>query len=183
MSNPLLEIMREASGRKWCMTPYCTACGSLKFLNKLKELAGPLGGPLANALEDLDIKELTSIPKWQDGLLIAVIDLPISMQLEGILRAWLPKACGDIRFADYVLFRIVKLLPRQSDIRREWIETCMAMAVDVKDFSLVESLILVLGQDARMLPELMTIATDYARTSGQMRRVLLSACNLNVKMA
>lgn len=177
MSNPLLEIMREGSKRKWCMTPYCTTCGSLEYRNKLKELAGPL----ANALEELDIKELTSIPKWQDGLLIAVIDLPMSMQLEDILRAWLPEACGDIRFADYVLFKIVKYLPRKSDIRREWIETCMAMAVDVRDFSLVESLILVLGQDARMLPELLTIATDYARTSGQMRRVLLNACNLNVK--
>ena len=165
------------------MTPYCTTCGSLDYRNKLKELAGPLGGPLANALEDIDINELTIVPKWQDGLLIAVIDLPMSMQVEGILRTWLPRAIGNIRFADYVLFKIARYLPRQSDTRRDWLNACMAMAIDSKDFSLVESLMLVLGQDANNHQELMTIATDYARTSGQMRRVLVNACNLNVKMA
>ncbi len=169
----------EGSKRKWCMTPYCTTCGSHEYRNKLKELAGPLGGPLANALEGIDIHELTSLPKWQDGLLIAVIDLPMSMQVDGILRAWLPKAIGNIRFADYVLFKVARYLPRQNDTRRDWINTCMAMAIDSKDFSLVESLILVLGQDAMNHPELMTIATDHAKTSGQMRRVLLNVRNLN----
>jgi len=181
LSNPLIEIMREGCRRKWCMTPYCTTCGALEYRTKLKELAGPLGGPLANALENLDLKELTSIPKWQDGLSVAVIDLPISAQVEGVLRAWLPKAPEDIRFTDYVLFKLVKYLPRQSQIRKKWIDTCTAMVIDAKDFSLVESLILVLGQDAKSYPELMAIATDFARTSEQMRRVLLNACNLNVK--
>jgi hypothetical protein len=182
MTNPLLAIMREGIKRNWCMTPYCTTCGSLEYRNKIKELAGPLGGPLANALEDIDINELTSVPKWQDGLLIAIIDLPVSEQVEGILKAWLPKANGNISFTDYVLFKITKYLPRQSDTRKNWIDTCMVMAIGTKDFSLVESLILVLGQDAKNYPELMTIATDYAKTSCQMRRVLLNACDLIVKV-
>ena len=184
MSNALLDLMREGTRYKWCMTPYCTTCGSLEYRNKLKNLAGPLGGgPLANALDEIDIDELMRIPRWQDGLLIAVIDLPISMQVDGVLKAWLPKATQNIRFADYVLFKITKHLPRQSDTRRDWINACKTMAVDTKDFSLVESLILVLGQDAKNQPELLGIAADFARTSSQMRRVLLNACNLNVNTA
>jgi hypothetical protein len=55
VGNPLLDIIREGRKRKGCMTPYCTTCGSLECRNKLKELAGPLGGPLRNALEDIEI--------------------------------------------------------------------------------------------------------------------------------
>lgn len=183
MSNPLLDIIREASNRKWCMQPYCTTCGSLDYRNKLKEFSGPLGGPQADALVDIDINELTHIPDWQGGLLIAIIDLPMrSMQVDGILRAWLAKAIGNIQFADFVLFKIARILPKHSDTRRDWINTCMAMAIDSKDFSLVESLILVLGQDAKNHAELMSIAADHAKTSAQMRRMLLNACNVNVRM-
>lgn len=182
MSNPLLDLIREGTDRKWCMTPYCTTCGSRDYRSKLKELAGPLGGPLANALEEIDIDELTSISKWQDGLLIAIIDLPIAIKVDGVLKAWLPKAIENIRFADFVLFKIVRYLPGHSDTRREWINTCRSMAVNSKDCSLVESLILVLGQDAKSHPELLEIATELAKTSPQMRRILLNACNLTVKM-
>lgn len=105
-----------------------------------------------------------------------------SMQVDGILRAWLAKAIGNIQFADFVLFKIARILPKHSDTRRDWINTCMAMAIDSKDFSLVESLILVLGQDAKNHAELMSIAADHAKTSAQMRRMLLNACNVNVRM-
>lgn len=139
-----------------------------------------MGGPLVKALEELDIDELTHEPNWQGGLLIAVIDLPTSMQIDGVLKAWLPKAARNIRFADYVLFKIAKYLPKRSDTRRTWIDNCLVMAVANKNFSLVESLILVLGQDAKNHPQLLEIATDYAKTSPQMRRVLWNACNINI---
>lgn len=183
MGNPLLDLMREGNSRKWCMTPYCTTCGALEYRRKLKELAGPLGGPLANALEEIDINELTSVPNWQDGLLVALIDLPMAMQVEGILNAWLPKVIGNTRFADYVLFKIVRRLPRQNYIRNEWINSCLELVDKTKDFSLVESLILVIGQEAKNYRDLIAIATYHARTSGQMRRVLLNVCNLKVDMA
>lgn len=182
MSNPLLDIMREGNSRNWCMTPYCTTCGALDYRRKLKELAGPFGGPLANALEEIDINELMTVSNWQDGLLVAVIDLPISMQLDGILKTWLPKVIGNIRFADYVLFKIVRHLPRQNYTRNEWLNSCLELADETKDFSLIESLILVLGQEAKNYPNLISIAIDHARTSGQIRRVLLNACNLKVDM-
>jgi hypothetical protein len=56
----------------------------------------------------------------------------------------------------------------------------MNMALSTKNFSLIESLILVLRQDALNCPDLIAEAKEYAKTSAQMRRVLYNACNLNV---
>ena len=180
MSNPLIDIMKEGNKRNWCMTLYCTTCGSKEYRNKLKELAGPLGGPLADALAEIDIDELTTISNWQDGLLIAINDLPMSMQVEGILEAWLPRIDENIRFADYILFKLVKCFPKKNKTRMNWINTCITVAIDSKDFSLVESLILVLGQDAKKHSKLITMAKNLASTSVQMKRVLRNACDINV---
>ena len=66
MNNPLYDIIRKANEQKWCMTPYCTTCGAREYRKALKDLAGPLGGGLANALSDINPQDITSIPNWQD---------------------------------------------------------------------------------------------------------------------
>ena len=180
MSNPLYDIIRKAHEQKMCMKPYCTTCGTHEYRNLLKDLAGPLGGGLANALADIKPQDLISIPNWQDALLVAIIDLPISMQVEGVLKAWLPNTTDNIFFADFVVYEIVRNLSIDNETKNRWIKHCMTMALNTKDFSLVESLILVLRQDALNHSELIAIAKEYANTSAQMRRVLLNACNLYV---
>jgi len=180
MSNPLLDIIKKTHEQKWCITPYCTTCGGREYRNALKDLAGPLGGGLANALAEINPQDLTLIPNWQDALLVAIIDLPISLQTEGVLKAWLPKTMDNIFFADFAVFRIVRYLPKDNETRNRWIEHCMNMALSTKNFSLIESLILVLRQDALNYPALIVEAKEYAKTSSQMRRVLYNACNLNV---
>lgn len=80
MSNPLLDIIKKAHEQKWCTTPYCTTCGAHDYRNALKDLAVPLGGGLANALAEINPQNLTPIPNWQDAILVAIIDLPISLQ-------------------------------------------------------------------------------------------------------
>jgi len=81
MSNPLYDIISKAHEQKWCVTPYCTTCGSSEYRNALKELSGPLGGRLADALADIDLQEISLLPNWQDALLVAIMDLPISQQV------------------------------------------------------------------------------------------------------
>jgi len=107
-------------------------------------LADPLGGGLADALAEINPKDLTSILNWEGALLIAIGDLPISLQLEGILQAWLPKINDDIIFADFVLYKIVRRIRTYNETKNKWIESCMSIALNTKKFSLVESLILVL---------------------------------------
>ena len=171
--------MKYANKHNWCMKFFCTTCGSKEYRDKLKELAGPLGGPLANALSDIDINELSAIPNWQDGLLIAINDLPMSIQVEGILKAWLPEIACNIRFADYILFKLVKYLPRNNETKTDWINSCIDVAINKNDFSLTESLVLVLGEDAKEYSELIATAKKFAKSSSQMKRVLRNACNIN----
>jgi len=180
MNNPLYDIIRKAHELKWCMKPYCTTCGAHDYRNSLKELAGSLGGGLVDALADINPQDIASIPNWQDALLVAIIDLPFPLQVEGVLKVWLPKTTDNIFFADCAIYKIVRHLPKDNETRRRWIEHCMTMALNTKNFSLIESLILVLRQDALNHSELIAIAKEFAKTSAQMKRVLLNACNLKV---
>ncbi len=63
-----------------------------------KELSDPLGGGLADALADIDLQDISLLPAWKDVLLFAIMDLPISQQVEGVLNAWLPKNIGSHSF-------------------------------------------------------------------------------------
>jgi hypothetical protein len=92
----------------------------------------------------------------------------------------LPKTADNIFFADFAVFRIVRYLPEDNETRNRWIEHCMNMALSTNNFSLIESLIIVLRQDALNYPDLIAEAKEYAKTSSQMRRALNNACNLNV---
>lgn len=160
------------------MSLHCTTCGAHEYRKALRQLGGEAGGGLANALAELSPSELAKEPGWQDALLIAIRDLPFSLQLEGVLEAWLPKIREDILFSDFVLFKIVKYVPVESDIRKQWISECILLAQESRRFSLIESLLLVFGKDGLHHTELIDIAKEYARSSKQMRRVLRNACGI-----
>jgi len=183
MSNLLIDIIRTAHTHKWCTTPYCTTCGARDYRQALKKLGGELGGDLASALAELSPSEVTKEHSWQDALLVAIIDLPFSLQLEGVLKAWLPKLHEDIDFSDFVLYKIVRYIPKENDIKKEWIDNCIVMAKANKNFSLIESLLLVLRKRSFEYPELIEIAKEYAKSSSQMRRVLRNACGIELKDA
>ena len=95
MGNPFIDIIRAAHIHKWCTTPYCTACGARDYRQALRQLGGEFGGGLADALADLSPSELVKEYNWQNALLIAIMDLPFSLQFEGIIKAWLPKFYED----------------------------------------------------------------------------------------
>jgi hypothetical protein len=182
MNNLFLDIVKEAARLNWCTVPYCTTCGSLEYRKALKKLSGDLGGPLADALTDLDLKEITKVPNWQGALLIALIELPISLQLEGILNAWLAKAQeSDIDFLDLVLFKIIKNLPVDNALRKQWISHCTKLALQTKHPSLIESLVLALKHEMLDNPELLAVASKLAENSKQMQRALLNSCGLKIK--
>ena len=181
MNNPFLDIVKEAARLNWCTVPYCTTCGSLEYRQALKKLSGDLGGPLADALTDLDLKEITKVSNWQGALIIALIELPISLQLEGILNAWIAKAQeNDIDFLDLILFKIIKNLPVDNTLRKQWISHCTKLALQTKHPSLIESLVLILKHEILDKSELLAIASKLAENSKQMQRALLNACGLKI---
>src|SRR5208337_145435 len=115
----------------------------------------------------------------QNALLIAIFDLPLS-QIERVLNSWLSKWTGHLSFIDFALYKIVRSLPKGNETRNRWIANCADLSLDTKNFSLTESLILVLREDALNYPDIIAIAEGYAKTSAQMRRVLRNACKINV---
>ena len=178
MSNPLNEIIYKAHEQNWCVTPYCTTCGSREYRNALRELSGPLGGGLANALADIDLQEISLLPNWQDALLVAIMDLPISQQVEDVLNAWLPKISGHVALADLILHKIVRYMRKDNVTRNNWIEHCIDIAINSRNYSLIESLLLVLRREAWDYRKLIAIAKEYSYSSVQMDRVLRNSYKL-----
>lgn len=178
MSNPLYDIIRKAYEQNWCVMPYCTTCGAHEYRNALRELSGPLGGGLADALVDIDLQEISLLSNWQDALLVAIMDLPISQQLEGVLAAWLPKISDHVALADLILYKIIRYMRKDNATRNNWIERCMDIAINSRNFSLIESLLLVLRRDAWDNPKLIAIAKKYAKADVQMERALRNSCKL-----
>lgn len=143
----------------------------------LKKLTGDLGAGLLKALKDINTEELIRIENWDNALEIAFYDMPIRTMFADILESWYPNIRKNIKFTDFVLFKIVKYFPEENEQRKKWISECVKIAIEKKSFSLVESLILILQKDACNIPELFELAKDFAKSSDQMKRVLLNACN------
>jgi predicted nucleotidyltransferase len=175
--NPFLKVLRQAVEENWCIQPYCTLCGARQFRFALFEVGGDWGGPLVNALSNVDLDELTSIPHWDDAIEIAVRDLPLPGQASALLEAWLERADGNIRFFDSVLYKLVRYLPEENSVRGQWIAKGIALAEKTRDFSLVESLMLTLRGKAVQHEQLMTLAKQLAVESKQMQRVLRNIYN------
>ena len=174
--NPLYDIISKAHEQKCCVTPYCTTCDSREYRDALKELSGPMGGGLANAIADIDLQDISLLPNWQDALLIAIMDLPLSQQVEGVLEAWLPKISDHIVFADLILYKIIRYMRKDNVTSNNWIERCIDIAINSRNFSLIESLLLVLRRDAWDYPKLIAVAKEYSHSSAQMDRALRNSC-------
>ena len=85
-----------------------------------------MGGGLADALADIDLQEISLLPNWKDALLVAIMDLPISQQVEDVLNAWLPKISDHIALADLLLYKIVRYMIKDNATRNNWIERCIS---------------------------------------------------------
>jgi hypothetical protein len=86
----------------------------------LQELAGPVGGPLADALSTVDINELTQLDNWEDSTEIALRDLPFSGILNGVLESWYHPAKENLCFRRFVRCRIIPSLSADNPLRIKW---------------------------------------------------------------
>ena len=179
--NLFLELVRQAAQQNWCVRPHCTTCGAMYFRSALRAAGGELGGPLLEALANLDLDELMSLPDWDGALETAVGDLPLPGQAMTLLDSWLGRAEEYIRFFDVVLYRLVRHLPEDHPVRERWIARGISLALQTGNFSLVESLILTLRGNAVQHEELLDLARQLAARSQQMQRVLRNACNIETK--
>jgi len=179
MNNQFIQLVQKANDNNWCTQPYCTTCGSKIYRVELNKLKGELGGGLVSSLSDLDPNELTKIDNWRGSIKIAFMELPFITQIDGIIESWLSKINLNIHFTDFILFYIINNCSLDSQVRTKWITRCIDIALNEKDFSLTESLILVLGNDAPNYPALIKLGKSFSKSSKQMSRVLRNACNID----
>ncbi len=175
MSNIFVDLVKKAALHKWCVRPYCTTCGCREFRNALQNN----GREWVSTLSAIDPADLYGLPDWGDALTLAFIDLPLGQaQIGSILSVWFTKIDAHIRFADTALFRVVRNLPAKHEMREKWIDKCVELALRTRDFSLTETLMLVLGKDASKYPLLVEFAKSCSKQSPQMKRVLCNTGNL-----
>jgi len=180
-NNLFLETLRQATEHNWCIQPDCTTCGARDFRSALHALGGALGESLANALASVNLDELMSLSNWDYAIEIAVRDLPLPGQATSLLEFWLLRADENIRFFDVVLYKLARYLPQEHPVRTQWITKGISLALQTQDFSLIESLILVLRGKAVQYEQLITLAEQFAGESKQMQRVLRNACNIETE--
>ena len=179
MTNAFIDLLRTAEAKKWCVKPFCTTCGAMEYRSALADLVLAPPGPLFRLLGEVTQADLVPFREWQDALWLAFMTLLGSSQVDEVLAVWVERPASDVRLTDLVLFRIVRNM-RVSPTRQAWIDRAAGMALRTRDFSLVESLILVLGPQARQYPDLIAVAQELAAGSGQMRRVLRNALGAEV---
>ena len=177
-TNPFIQVVQQAYEQRWCVKMYCTTCGATEYRSALQEVGGELGGPLCDALSEVGTAELVAIPNWVDALVLAMMSLPLPDQMVSVLEAWLGQQHLSVRFVDVVLFKVVRRLPDSYRIKDEWINKGKTLAIETRDFSLTETLLLLLRDKVTECVEILDIAQSHAILSSQMRRVIRNVCGL-----
>jgi hypothetical protein len=172
-SNRVIQLVREAAVRNWCLRPFCTTCCNMNFRRALEGISD-----LTLELVSLDISELHDLPNGE--VCLTIITSTQRVDWDRILAAWNPRIGEDARLADLVLFRIIgRNLPFQrSQAMRDWIAVCAELAVKTKDASLIESLVYVLGVHGEGLsayPTLLTVAREVGEVSNRVRQAMAKA--------
>ena len=180
--NPFLELLHFALKKKWCYHPSCTTCGGGHFRSELQRLDNELGGLLADAISEVNLDELTSIPEWNDAIWIALRELPLP-RANSVLDYWLVRSKDDLRLFDVILYKLVRFLPEEHPSRVQWIGKGIALAVETRDYSLTESLLLTLRDKAVQHEQLMHLAMQIATTSEEMQRILQKVCKTKTEPA
>ena len=207
---PFLEILHQANKNGWCGKVVCTTCGGQQFQTELDKI-GVLDGPLIESLATLHIDDLMALPNWMVALRIAWHEIKYdrSNQWEYVLKSWLdipfpnstfrsPQIIQDLygianqysylSFLDFVLYNLVRrTLSKDHKIRELWLNKCIDLAVETRLFSLTESVLLTLRDEASEHEELVNIAKLIADSESQeptqkqqMNRVLRNACSIEV---
>ena len=172
-SNRVIQLVREAKSRDWCVKPFCTTCGNRDFRQALKTVPD-----LTTELVGLDIDDLGRIPCGVDCL--TIIMQTQDVEWDSILATWMPRVADNVRLADAVLFRVIgRLMPFQrTQTMQNWIQSCIELACKTKDTSLVESLVYVIGvrgEGIEERPDFLAVARDVGEHDDRVRRALAKA--------
>lgn len=166
MSNSFLKLVEKAERENWCVRPWCTTCGSRDFRASVATTSD-----LQSALESIDLQALVSHAEWCDMLRIVALDTPL-LNWNRIFSSWLPFAKKHVDFADHVFFYLVSRVPCDKRTFDDWRETCISLALETSNTSLLESLVRILGKRASKYEDLLESAVRESSRCSLLRNAL-----------
>ena len=196
MSQRFLELA-TAGDFSYCGEPgYCTKC----LFRFHRDFIAPIEQARDEPPTDLtkvSLHEFLLLRGWREHLADELLTLPISefrklKYREGhlrtaffclrdrdlqtlVLQRWLQTFGGDIRFADVVVFYLVKPAHVGTEVGDTWIQAATDLAEQSRDFSLVESLIWTLGRSASAHPRFWALAAELDQRSPSIKKALNEA--------
>jgi hypothetical protein len=96
---------------------------------------------LAEELENLPLTDFLQLQHWNGHLCVAFAMIKDGDLQSRILRRWLESCPDNARFVDVVIFYLLPHAFGSAELHEEWIAKAVTMALDRKDYSLVESLV------------------------------------------
>ena len=193
MSNRFLELA-TAGDFSYCGSPgYCTKClwrFHRDFINPIEQAHGELPTDLgkvplheflllrgwrehlADELLTLPIPEFMRLKYWVEHLRMAFFCLRDRDLQASVLHRWIAMFCDDVRFADVVVFYLIKPAHVGTDVGNVWIHKAIILAESSRDVSLVESLVWAVGRLISAHPSLLTLATDLGQRSPTITKAL-----------
>ena len=170
--NSFISLVLQAARNHWCVKYMCTTCCASDYRSALKDIPD-----LAGAMARVDPEELVRIRDWDGALRVAYFDLKTACEREQMLKAWLDYADCPVSFADVVLYYLIggDLVARfNEDLRKGWVDKCVALAINSRDCSLTESLVWILGRGVEKRPGLLDLALKH-QDYRKMRKALSQA--------
>jgi hypothetical protein len=161
---------RIKNENKTCGEEFCTTCGGygpyiVKHIDKEIRLA------IKKTLSELSLKDLNAFGRWRNVLW--------GIDKQDVISVYIREAkklnLSDIRALDWFLFcsRIYRFGNDEfSQLYHSILTKGISMAIENADYSLTETLILVLNKSAIKYPQLLKLAFKMSEINIQMQRVL-----------
>jgi hypothetical protein len=106
------DLIAHAEEEKWCVNPWFTTCGNRDFRRALEELSRKEPNNIAQLMAEHSPAHLQTFSNWTGSIEICFLYLTPGTHFHQVLDAWLPQIGENtIRFADNVLYRIIKNVP------------------------------------------------------------------------
>ncbi|GAC1658319.1 MAG: hypothetical protein NVS4B3_25600 [Gemmatimonadaceae bacterium] len=140
-------LITRAAHEKWCTDSTCRECEPVAFRGGLHALRQ--NGTLVMAMERMDVSAWYSLERWDGAVRLSFDALHDQVEIDRVLSSWLSRLDGHVRIAAVVLFDVIR--PGRASDRNAmaWIRLSIAMAIDMEDPPLLESLVYTLGNNIR----------------------------------
>lgn len=167
----LFESFEKSKDNSLCSEMFCSTCGGLAFYIQ-QHLSPEDNSHITDILDRIDPNKIYQFGKWRPIIrsLFAskyksLIEQTTKLEFEAL-------NIKSQRSVNHFLFDAWKNKALDFDAHCRVIESGIELAVRRKNVSLVETLILILGDLAISYPDLVAVAVDLSNKNRQIKRVL-----------